>query len=256
MLSGTGKTFGKKRERAAFQLSPGQVLVSALLGGTLCAAASLIFFRSLPVSAVLFASGLAGGPAWYRRRLGEKRTRQLQTEWKDALSCLLVALRAGRSLEGAFIAAREDMDPKLMPLVYPVWGQIVKEIRIGYPVEESLRRAAEKSGLPELKSLARSVEICKRSEGDVASVMAHTISVLEERLSFKAQLSVLLARKKLEQRIMDVMPLVILGMLAIMSPGYLSPLYETLKGRLVMAVCAALTIFSLVLSRKISHIEY
>lgn len=228
---------------------------AAAAGGLGGGIISWIFFRSRLVILPCLAAGAVTAVLLYRRHLAEKRTRQLKQEWKEGLGQLLVCLRSGRSLESAFSASLEDMDASSMPNLYPQWQQIVREIRLGYPVEESLRQTAQRTGLAEMGSFARSVEICKRTEGDVARVMEHTITVLKDRLEMQNELSVLLARKRLEQRLMTVMPFVILGLLVLLSPGYLSPLYDTLQGRLVMTVCAGLMVLSMVLSRKISHIE-
>ncbi|MBQ8039033.1 MAG: hypothetical protein IJ274_04060, partial [Lachnospiraceae bacterium] len=91
-------------------------------------------------------------------------------------------------------------------------------------------------------------------EGDVARVMENTIHLLQERMEIQNELRVLLIKKKTEQKILNLMPFVVIGLLLLMSPDYLSPLYDCLQGQIIMTVCVFLTFLSYILSKKISDI--
>ena len=69
------------------------------------------------------------------------------------------------------------------------------------------------------------------------------------------EVQVLLAKKRMEQRIINVMPFLVLGMLLLISPDYLAPLYTTLQGRVIMSICVLITIGSFWLSRRIAEID-
>jgi tight adherence protein B len=60
--------------------------------------------------------------------------------------------------------------------------------------------------------------------------------------------------KKTEQKILNIMPFAVIGLLLMMSPDYLSPLYDSIQGQIIMTVCVALTIMSYLLSKKIADI--
>jgi len=232
-----------------------QILLSALAGGGAGALVMLVFFRNPWAVAASFALGAAAGPYGFRGYRIEKRRRQLMLEFKEALYDLTVGLRAGRSLEGAFLSAYEDMDARLLPLIHREWGLIVSQIRLGFPVEDSLMDLSERSGIEEIRSLGRSVQICKRSEGDIAKVMEHTIRLLTDRMEIRSEVRVMLARKRMEQRIMTVMPFGIIAMILVLSPDYLTPLYTTVRGYLIMAVCLVISLLSLLISRRMARID-
>ncbi len=86
-------------------------------------------------------------------------------------------------------------------------------------------------------------------------IMQDTIRMIQDRMEIRAELKVLLAQKKLEQRIMTIMPFVIVAMLLIMSPDYLQPLYTSVRGYLIMAICGVISIMSVLLSRKMVQID-
>ena len=62
--------------------------------------------------------------------------------------------------------------------------------------------------------------------------------------------TVLIAEKKLELRMMEVMPFFILIYLGITSVGYFDVLYEGIPGRVFMTVCLAVYIASVILAEK------
>ena len=85
-------------------------------------------------------------------------------------------------------------------------------------------------------------------------VMENTIQLLQERMEIQGELQVLLAKKKTEQKILNLMPFLVIGLLLLMAPEYLQPLYRSLQGQIIMTVCALLTVISVLLSRKIAKI--
>ena len=90
--------------------------------------------------------------------------------------------------------------------------------------------------------------------GGVTRVIENTAQLLQEKIEIRQELEVLLARKKTEQRIMNLMPLLVIGMLATLSPDYVRPLYVTLQGRAIMTVCLLLALSSILVARHMADI--
>lgn len=185
--------------------------------------------------------------AWKEARMKE--------EFKEALYPLLTAIRSGRSLENAFLLTAGEMEESLFPLLGPKWKKAAGLLEIGYPMEECLFELSRTCKIPEMASFARTVEICKRSEGNVAKVLERTIHILSDKLTMEGELKVLLAKKRLEQRLMGVMPFLILGLLLVSSPGYLTPLFSSPGGLLVLISAAMLMLTGFFLSKRISDIH-
>ena len=245
---------GTKQDYAKYRLTVKQWCLSGLVGivGAVCMV--MIFYRNQWITLLSGVCGAVIVPYMYKQQLIQRRRQQLSLEFKEALYSLVVSLRAGRSLEGAFTASLEDLDPIMMPLIYREWGAIINQIQVGFTIEDSLEDLGNRSGIEEIQSFARTITICKRTEGDVARVMENTIHLLQERMEIQNELRVLLIKKKTEQKILNLMPFVVIGLLLLMSPDYLSPLYDCLQGQIIMTVCVFLTFLSYILSKKISDI--
>lgn len=244
-----------REDYRTLSLSVTQRLLSSLVGIAGGIIVIQLFYRQWTLSVIAALIGGWIGPRIYREQLREKRQTELSKEFRESLYDLMVSLRAGKSLEGAILSCAEETDEKVMPLLSREWKQMAGALSLGIPVEQGLKDLGERSGIDEILSFARSVEICKRSEGNIAAVMDNTIHMIQDRMELRAELKVLLARKKMESKIMTVMPFVIIAMLLIMSPDYLAPLYSSVRGYLIMAVCAVLSVLSVLISRKMVQID-
>lgn len=248
------KVKNNKIDYTKFHFTGRQWILWSIVGmmGAMCMI--MIFYRSTLMIAI---AGIAGAIVLPRVKIKnqiQKRQQQLSMEFKDALYSLVVSLRAGRSVEGAFAASLEDLDPLMTPLIYQEWNELVRQLEVGFTVEDGLEDLGRRSGIEEIRSFGRMISICKRSEGDVARVMENTIQLLQERMEIQGELKLLLTKKRTEQRILNIMPFVVIGLLLMMSPEYLEPLYECLKGQIIMTICVGLSIISYVLSKKIADI--
>ncbi len=256
------RLYGKnKNEAAAVKLDYTKYWLTlkqwCLAGGVGMAGAvcmSMIFYRNGWIAMLAGIAGIIIAPQIYKQQLIDQRRQQLSNEFKEALYSLVVSLRAGRSVEGAFTASLEDLDPIMTPLIYREWNEIVRQLQIGFTVEDSLEDLGKRSGIEEIRSFARTITICKRTEGDVVRVMEDTIHLIQERMEIQTELKVLLTKKKTEQKILNIMPFGVIGLLILMSPDYLTPLYDCLQGQIIMTVCVGLTLLSYMLSKKISDI--
>ena len=74
-------------------------------------------------------------------------------------------------------------------------------------------------------------------------------------MNIEREIKALTAQKKLEGRMIALMPIAMLLCLNLVSKTYIAPLYTTFMGRLIMTGCLAATVFGVWLMEKISEIE-
>ena len=122
-------------------------------------------------------------------------------------------------------------------------------------MEDLLQEFAADTQIDEIQSFAQIIAVSKRTQGEITTIIDHTAQLLQEKIEMKQELIVLLAKKKTEQRIMNLMPFLVIGMLTTVSPEYMAPLYGTLNGRIVMTVCILLAGGSIWMSKVFSEIR-
>lgn len=162
-----------------------------------------------------------------KKRLIHKRKLRMKLQLKDILMSLVSSLAVGRSLENCFAVASDDM-----AMLYPHTNvELIAElaiinqrIRNGETIEQSLHKLAERAYIEELTQFVDALQTCKRSGGDLLSVMRRTASMLSDQISIDNEIQVLLAQKKLEGRMMMAAPFALIQFLHTMSPDYMSAL--------------------------------
>ena len=129
------------------------------------------------------------------------------------------------------------------------------EIKLNRNVEEILHDLATRSGVEEIESFAEIFGFAKRSGGDFAGIIRTTAMRISAKIEVEREVDTVIAGKKLEGKIMSVMPFLILTYLNLASKEFIDPLYGNLSGVFVMS--AALLIFAgaTAINRRISDIK-
>ena len=117
--------------------------------------------------------------------------------------------------------------------------------------EYKLDDLAERAGTEEIREFAEIFRIAKRGGGNMTEILSRTAALIEERLDVENEISIMLGNRRLEQRIMDVTPFMIIFYIGITSPGFFDVLYHNPEGIAFMTLCLGAYLCALALSEKI-----
>lgn len=217
---------------------------------------SYIFYRSL--FAIIFLCPLVPFCVKVQKeRLCRKRKDALKIQFKDALQSISAALQAGYSMENAIREATEDIRN-----MYGSEGLMTRELRAitegirnSRTPEELFLSLANRSGLEDISDFAEVFMIAKRSGGDLPAVIRVCSMTIGDKVETAKEIQTLVAAKKLEGRMMDIIPCFIILYVDISSPGFFDILYHTVLGRVVMTICLLVYAGAILLSEKIMSIE-
>ena len=85
--------------------------------------------------------------------------------------------------------------------------------------------------------------------------MKRSSKKIRQNVQVQEEIQMMLAARKLEQKIMSIMPLGILLYVRIGSSEYLEPLYHTVPGRIVMTGCLGAYTAALLWANRIMRIS-
>lgn len=240
-----------------YRMSGWQRFFYAILAAGFFYGLAYIFYHSLLISVLVAPLGIFY-PRLKCTELARRRQEHLGIQFREALYSLSSSVSAGKSLEAAFRDAAKDLH-----LLYPgLDAYIVKELTAitarlerNETLEEALRDLAERSGLEDIKNFAEVFSVGKRSGVDMVEVLINTSNVIGEKLRIKEEINTLLAQRRLEQRILNVMPVALVLLLTWSTGDYMQPMFQTAFGRTVMTAALALLAAAYYISKKISDIE-
>ncbi|MCR5107137.1 MAG: type II secretion system F family protein [Lachnospiraceae bacterium] len=217
---------------------------------------SYLFYDSIYIF-LIFLPGVIPFMAFKRKRLRTERQRDIKREFIDMIMSVSAALSSGFSIENSFRESYRDMvslHGKDAMISKELEG-FFKQLSIGVNLEEILYDYGTRTGVEEIKDFAEIFVMAKRNGGDFIKMIVHTVNILKEKEDTENEIEVLLSGKKMEQRIMSVIPFVILMYLRVSTGGFLDILYHNTRGIFIMSVCLVIYIFAYFMAERITDIK-
>lgn len=210
------------------------------------------FYRSLWAVPVL----LPLGALYFRRcieRQYRKNKQELTIQFKECILSVANSLRTGYALENAFLESREDIR-----MLYGEQSSMYRELELirrgmilNITLEELIGDLAKRSGIEEIEQFSVILNIAKRGGGNVTQIIRTTAEVISNKVETMQEMLTMLQGRRLEQKVMEVMPFGISLYIAAAYPGYFGTLYHSMTGIAVMTLCLTVYVGAYLLGEKI-----
>jgi tight adherence protein B len=229
--------------------------VSRFAGYTvLCAglglAAGIVFHLPLLVVVVL---GVAPGmlPALVLQRRRNKRLSMFEQQLPDAADLIGRALKAGHAFPSALGMAGQEMPEPLSS----EFRLAFDEISYGVSMNDALLNIVNRVPIEDLRYFVIAVLIQRETGGNLAEILANISHIIRERLKLLAKVRVLSAEGRLSAWILALLPFVLLGVIMLLNPGFISLLWTDPMGMKCASVAVGLMFVGILWMRRIIRIR-
>jgi tight adherence protein B len=228
-----------------------------LAGAGLAAAIAGLFYRSWCAMLLFVIPCGIFCTRSYKRRQVQKRKNQLLLEFRDGMQAVSAALLAGYSMENAWREAENEVKKQYgeQSCFYQELSCMNAAVRVSQPLEKVVSDFAQRSDCEDIESFAEVFGFAKRSGGNYVRIIRNTVQKLSDRIEVEQEIQTVLAGKRLEGRVMDIMPLFILAYLNLTSREFMSVLYGNQAGIFVMSVALGLYAAAIWLSEHLLDIR-
>lgn len=216
--------------------------VAALVAGVVASSfvASLAVPACCVVAAVVF--------------VGHERDRQREAA-RDAVPAALESMAScfgsGFTLQQTFEQVAHDIDGPLAA----TFRRSAHILEMGGGSERALRELWHGSHATELAFVAVALDIQHQSGGSMRQVLEAASETVKGELALRRSLRVQTAQAQLSARIVALMPLVLISVLSLISPDFLSPFFESIQGYALLALAVIMQVAGIVLVRKTLAVE-
>lgn len=229
-----------KRNYRTHQWRRSEVLLELFKMAGIVIVLSYFFYRS--VWAVIPLTGV--GILYLKNRsdeLAKQGRRKLNMQFKECIMSAAASMRAGYAVENAFLESRKDMELLYgeHSFIYEELEMIRRGLVMNVTLEELLWDFGARSSCDEIREFAEVFAIAKRSGGNIAQVIQACAEVIGMRVDTEEEIVLMISSRRMEQRIMNLMPFGILLYVEFSNKGYFSGLYHNLYGVGIMSVCLA-----------------
>lgn len=190
-----------------------------------------LFTKSIVLAVML---GIVGGiiPRFYVKFRQAQRIRNIDQQLVDALILISNSLKSGYSfLQGIELVSDEAPKP-----ISVEFRRMLREINLGLPMEEALDHLVERVPSEDLDLVVTSVKIQRTVGGNLAEVIDKIVHTIRERIRIKGEIATLTAQGKLQGIILVLLPPAMVVGISAMAPDFMSPLYTTLPGKLMLGI--------------------
>lgn len=217
---------------------------------------AFLFYDS--VYAFLFL--LAGLAVFLRRKkkqLIQKRKKELCMQFQEAIASAATAMSAGYSVENAFREAWYDMQ-KLYgedSLIARELKDFMHQLSVNRTLEEFLLEFADRADVEDIMDFGIVFSTAKKNGGNFNRIIQRSVDIMRSKRETEQEIEVLLSGKQYEQKIMGVIPFVIIGYMRWSTGSFMDVLYHNPAGIVTMSMCLLLYAAAILLSEKIVAIE-
>jgi tight adherence protein B len=244
-----GEELGLRLYRAGLTISPQRFVILCIAMGAGGWLAATIFFGN-PVQAFPFVA-LAALPPVQMVRLARKRMRAFEEQFPGALELLTRALRAGNSLSfGLQMVGDELPDP-----IGTEFAQVAQEIKFGARVRDALDNLAYRVDVPDIPFFVTAITIQSATGGNLAEILDNLGYVIRERFKLYGKVRALTAIGRASANLLAIWPLVMVGVMFLVSPRYIEPLWTTREGPIMVVASVIMVIVGYLICRRMAIIK-
>lgn len=199
--------------------------------------------------------GVTGGLLLPHLYVGFRRKRRFKafaTEFPNAVDVVVRGVKAGLPLGDCLkIIAADGRDP-----VKGEFKTMSEDRTLGMPIDEAALRLVERVPLPETSFFAIVIAIQSKTGGSLSYALGNLSKVLRERKKLQGKIKAMSSEAKSSAGIIGAMPVVVSVLIYLTSPDYLSLLFTTLAGNLVLVGAGLWMLMGILVMRKMINFDF
>ena len=241
-------------ERAGLDISPRSYWIASVATGVVIGAGVWLSAPSLPIFVPLLAAfvGIVGLPRWVLARLVKRRQFKFVDEFANAIDVIVRGVKSGLPLiECLSIIARESPQP-----LAEEFTEIVEQQRVGVPLGEAFERMMGRMPMAEVRFFAIVIGIQQQAGGNLSEALGNLSGVLRDRKRLAAKVRALSAEAKASAAVLGALPFIVMILVYITTPSYISILWTTNFGQFLLAAAGMWMSCGILVMRKMINFKY
>ena len=238
-------------------MTKGQHLLAYVIFAVLLSAMCYIFYHEVILSIIVGCIMALPVERMYAKSTISKRQKSLRLQFKDFLSSMSVAARAGNVEIKAIKSALDDLK-----LTYADDSDIVREIEYivlqyekgGVELKVLFEDFAERSDIVDIKNFATIFRAIDGKNDRFGDVVVQTEEIISEKIEIEMEIETVITSAKTEATTMLFMPIVIVLVMTFLGGELMENLFST-TGHIVASIALIIFVISFILTTKTTDIK-
>ena len=205
----------------------------------------------LGAAVMAFAAGL-GLPRWLLGYLKKRREKAFLKALPDAVDVIVRGIKAGLPLfESIKVVAADAPEP-----LKGEFNAIIETQTIGMPLGEACTRLYERMPLPEANFFGIVIAIQQKSGGNLSEALGNLSKVLRDRKKMAEKIQAMSMEAKASAGIIGALPPIVMVLVYLTTPDYISLLWTDPKGQLMLVGCVIWMSIGIMVMKKMINFDF
>jgi len=238
--------------QAGVSWSPQNFMIASGVMATVCfAVAMLLGGGPLAAIGLSFAAGF-GLPRWTLSFLKKRREKNFLRALPDAVDVIVRGIKAGLPLfESIKVVAADAPEPLRGEFL-----AIIETQAIGMPLGEACTRLFERMPVPEANFFGIVIAIQQKSGGNLSEALGNLSKVLRERKKMAEKIQAMSMEAKASAGIIGSLPPIVMLLVYITTPDYISLLWTHPTGQLMLVGCVIWMSMGILVMKKMINFDF
>ena len=227
------------------------LIVSAIVGVLFFGVALLIGGGLLGAVGMGFAGGF-GLPRWALGFLKKRREKKFLRALPDAVDVIVRGIKAGLPLFDSIKVVAADAPEPLRS----EFKAIIETQAIGMPLGDACARMYERMPVPEANFFGIVVAIQQKSGGNLSEALGNLSKVLRDRKKMAEKIQAMSTEAKASAAIIGALPPIVMLLVYLTTPDYISLLWTHPTGQLMLVGCAIWMSTGVMVMKKMINFDF
>ena len=227
------------RTAELFYIQMGSSLVLGLLTSVVLGKRGFFALGAVAIGGLL--------PVLFVRMKAKKRLNLFENQLPETLITMAASLKAGHAFNQAVQSAvQEGAEPTAKE-----FSRVVAEIQLGAPSEQALQAMADRMNSYNFGFVVMAVNIQRTVGGSLADILDMVSDTVRQRQQFEKKVKALTAQGRMSAYVLVAMPFLMGLAIFALNPSYMSILFTTAIGKIMIAGSLVMMGIGSVIIRKI-----
>ena len=180
-----------------------------------------------------------------------RRKQSFNNQLLDAINMLSSCLKSGLSLLQGFEVLVEEMPAPMSQEI----GLVVRENKMGIPLEESLVRLSKRMDIEELSLVVNALLVSRETGGELTKVFSRLTVTIRDNRKLKDNIKTLTLQGRMQGAIMSFLPIVFVLWVISVNKHHFDIMLNSDLGRMLLIAAVVLQVVGMFLIRKFSIIK-
>ncbi len=242
----------RRLEQAGLAMTPNTYYVLSAVTGIVVMV--LVALSGVSPFIALLAGGAAsyGLPRYMLTRLARRRQRKFLEEFANTIDIVVRGVKSGLPLNDCLeIIAKEAPEP-----IRSEFQLVVEQQRVGVPLLECFNRLRERVPLQEVNFFSIVIAIQQQSGGNLAEALNNLAEVLRGRKRLQGKVQAFSSEAKSSAMIIGALPFIVMLLVYMTTPAYISLLWEHQWGRAMLAASGVWMLLGIFVMHRMINFDY